>query len=396
MSEQDQTPEQLPAVPAGSRFTWVPGVTASEGTAPEATAPEATAPEATAPEPGRQSIVNSLHPSWPPDPVGTLPPVPTGSPAGGPDESTSPSDYAWAPPATVPGSARAPGRGGAHGRRSHKAGALLAIAALVGGGLGGGLAAAFSGSGGSDTVVHVAASNLASQQTTSVAAIAAKVDPAVVFVTSQVTVDESEGGFGGGSYQEKETLEGTGMIITSSGEVVTNNHVIDGASSITVTLDDSTTSYTAKVIGTDPTDDVALLQIEGVSGLPTVTFGNSSTVAVGDSVVAIGNALALGSSPTVTTGIISAENRTITAENDSGGTETLNGLFQTDAAINPGNSGGPLIDSAGDVIGMNTAGAGGSSDGTSSQDIGFSIPSNEIVSLLPSLEHGGTGSGTTT
>ena len=389
MSEQDQTPEQLPAVPAGSRFTWVPGVTASEGTAPEATAPEATAPE-----PGRQSIVNSLHPSWPPDPVGTLPPVPTGSPAGGPDESTSPSDYAWAPPATVPGSARAPGRGGAHGRRSHKAGALLAIAALVGGGLGGGLAAAFSGSGGSDTVVHVAASNLASQQTTSVAAIAAKVDPAVVFVTSQVTVDESEGGFGGGSYQEKETLEGTGMIITSSGEVVTNNHVIDGASSITVTLDDSTTSYTAKVIGTDPTDDVALLQIEGVSGLPTVTFGNSSTVAVGDSVVAIGNALALGSSPTVTTGIISAENRTITAENDSGGTETLTGLFQTDAAINPGNSGGPLIDSAGDVIGMNTAGAGESSDGTSSQDIGFSIPSNKIVSLLASLEHGGTGSGT--
>jgi S1-C subfamily serine protease len=271
---------------------------------------------------------------------------------------------------------------------------LLAIAALVGGGLGGGLVAAFGGSGGSGNVVHVASSNLASQQTTSVAAIAAKVDPAVVFVTSEVTVDESEGGFGGfggGSFEEQETLEGTGMIITSSGEVVTNNHVIDGASSISVTLDGSSKSYTAKVVGADPTDDVALLQIEGVSGLPTVTFANSSAVAVGDSVVAIGNALALGSSPTVTTGIISAENRTITAENDSGGTETLKGLFQTDAAINPGNSGGPLLDSAGDVIGMNTAGAGDSSDGASSQDIGFSIPSNEIVSLLASLEHGATG-----
>jgi S1-C subfamily serine protease len=275
---------------------------------------------------------------------------------------------------------------------------LLAMAALVGGGLGGGLVAAFGGSGGSGNVVHVASSNFASQQTTSVAAIAAKVDPAVVFVTSEVTVDESEGGFGGfggGSVEEQETLEGTGMIITSSGEVVTNNHVIDGASSISVTRDGSSKSYAAKVIGTDPTDAVALLQIEGVSGLPTVTFADSSAVAVGDSVVAIGNALALGSSPTVTTGIISAENRTITAENDSGGTETLNGLFQTDAAINPGNSGGPLLDSAGDVIGMNTAGAGDSSDGTSSEDIGFSIPSNEIVKLLPSLEHAGTGSSTT-
>jgi len=246
--------------------------------------------------------------------------------------------------------------------------------------------------------VHVASSNFASQQTTSVAAIAAKVDPAVVSVTSKVVVDQSGGGVGGvggGGFEEEETLEGTGMIITSSGEVITNNHVIDGATSISVTFNGSSKSYVAKVVGADPTDDVALLQIEGVSGLPTVTFGNSSTVSVGDSVVAIGNALALGSSPTVTTGIISAEHRTVTAEDYSGNTETLNGLFQTDAAINPGNSGGPLIDSAGEVIGMNTAGAGDSSNGTSSQNIGFSIPSNEIVSLLTSLQHGGNGSSAT-
>jgi len=279
--------------------------------------------------------------------------------------------------------------------RSHRAATLVAIAALVGGGLGGGLVAAFGGSGDSGNVVHVASSNFASEQTTSVAAIAAKVDPAVVSVTSKLVVDQSAGGFNGGGFEEEETLEGTGMIITSSGEVVTNNHVIDGATSISVTFDGSSKSYVAKVVGTDPTDDVALLQIEGVSGLPTVTFGDSSAVSVGDSVVAIGNALALGSSPTVTTGIISAEHRTITAEDDSGTTETLNGLFQTDAAINPGNSGGPLIDSAGRVIGMNTAGAGDSSSGTSSQDIGFSIPSNEIVSLLTSLQHGGNGSSAT-
>ncbi len=267
------------------------------------------------------------------------------------------------------------------------------MAALVGGGVGGGIAAALGGSGGADNVVHVATTTNLASQDDSVASIVSKVDPAIVSVTSQVVVDEPSNGFGFGGYEE-ETLEGTGMIVTSSGEVVTNNHVIDGATSISVTFNGSSKSYTATLVGADPTDDVALLQIEGVSGLPTVTFGNSAQVAVGDSVVAIGNALALGSSPTVTTGIISAEGRTITAEDDSGNTETLHGLLQTDAAINPGNSGGPLLDSAGDVIGMNTAGAGGDSDGTSSQDIGFSIPSNEIVALLPSLEQGGTSSGT--
>ncbi|MGH9047782.1 MAG: S1C family serine protease, partial [Acidimicrobiales bacterium] len=254
------------------------------------------------------------------------------------------------------------------------------------------IAAALGGSGASNDIVHVADStNLAGNQTNDVATIASKIDPSVVSVTSEVIVDEQ--GFGSAyGFEEEETVEGTGMIVTASGEVITNNHVIDGAKSISVTLDGSSKSYTAEVVGAVPTDDVALLQIEGVSGLPTVTFGNSSTVAVGDSVVAIGNALALGSSPTVTTGIISAEGRTITAEDDSGSSETLHGLFQTDAAINPGNSGGPLIDSAGQVIGMNTAGAGQDSDGTSSQNIGFSIPSNEIVSLLPSLERGGSGS----
>ena len=224
------------------------------------------------------------------------------------------------------------------------------MAALAGGAAGGGIAAAFGGSAPTGTAaVHLAPStNLAGQQTTNVATIAAQVDPAVVSVTSEAVVNVSNGfgGFGG-SYQEQATLEGTGMIVTSSGEVITNNHVIEGARSISVNLDGSTKSYAAKLVGTDPTDDVALLQIEGVSGLPTVTFGNSSSIQVGDPVVAIGNALALGSSPTVTTGIISAENRTITAADGSGNSETLHGLFQTDAAINPGNSGGPLVDSAG-------------------------------------------------
>ncbi|HEY1734883.1 MAG TPA: trypsin-like peptidase domain-containing protein, partial [Acidimicrobiales bacterium] len=159
-----------------------------------------------------------------------------------------------------------------------------------------------------------------------------------------------------------------------------------GAHSITVTLPGSSTTHRATLVGADQADDIALLRIEGVSGLPTVTFGDSSTVQVGDPVVAIGNALGLGGSPTVTSGIISAENRQITASRDDGGTETLGGMLQTDAAINPGSSGGPLVDSAGQVVGMNTAGAGASSDGSSAQNIGFAIPSNRISAVVDRLE----------
>jgi S1-C subfamily serine protease len=268
---------------------------------------------------------------------------------------------------------------------------LAALAALAGGGIGGALVGVIGGGGGSSNeAVHVASSaNLASARSNSVATIAADVDPAVVSITSQITVTGTYGG-GFGTYSESEEAEGSGVIVTSDGEVVTNNHVVAGATSITVTIGGGTKSYRATVIGTDPAKDIALLQIQGVSGLPTVTFGNSAQVAVGDSVVAIGNALALGSTPTVTTGIVSAENRTITAENDSGGTETLQGLLQTDAAINPGNSGGPLVDSAGQVIGMDTAAASDEETGTTAQDIGFAIPSNQIVAEIAVLQQSAT------
>ena len=146
-------------------------------------------------------------------------------------------------------------------------------------------------------------------------------------------------------------------------------------------------------MGRDPANDVALLQIKGASGLVPVTIGNSDKVVVGDAAVAIGNALGLAAgTPTVTSGIISALGRTVTASSESGGsTETLTNMIQTDAAINPGNSGGPLLDSAGDVIGMNTAVAAGST-GSSAQNIGFAIPSARIEALLPELEKGGTTS----
>ena len=211
-------------------------------------------------------------------------------------------------------------------------------------------------------------------------AIASRVDPAIVDVTSNLV------GQGGGA-------AGTGMVLTPSGVVLTNNHVIEDASSITVKVNGKGRSYTAKVLGTDATDDVALLQIQGVSGLATVTPGDSSKVTVGQPVLAIGNALDLQGPPTVTQGTVSALGRTITASGGAGGSETLNGLIQTDAPISPGNSGGPLVDGSGHVIGITTAAAtGGSQESSnSSSNIGFAIPINSALSVATQIESGHGG-----
>jgi S1-C subfamily serine protease len=190
--------------------------------------------------------------------------------------------------------------------------------------------------------------------------------------------------------------EGTGMIITSDGEVVTNNHVIelyteDGdQGTITVTEYGQVKPLPTTLVGYDQTKDLALLKINNVSNLKTVTFGDSSKAVVGDAVVAIGNALGLAAgTPTVTQGIVSALGRSVTAGGEGTQTETLQNMIQTDAAINPGNSGGPLIDTSGQVIGMNTAVAGTTSDGTSSQNIGFAIPIAQVEASLPELQKGG-------
>ena len=268
-------------------------------------------------------------------------------------------------------------------------------AALVGALIGGGIVAAANNSDGSTTLKEISAGPTLLNGTTNIESVIAKVLPAVVSIDAQSTQPASQGFLGGGSGGVQDD-QGTGMIITSNGEVVTNNHVISGATTITVTLWGKTSSMPATLIDTDPTNDVALLQINGASNLPTVTYGDSDNVQIGDAVVAIGNALGLSAgSPTVTQGIISATGRTVQASDPSGtGTETLTNMFQTDAAINPGNSGGPLIDSSGKVIGMNTAVA-ASSDGTSqAQNIGFAIPSNKINQLLPSLRNKSISSGT--
>jgi S1-C subfamily serine protease len=179
--------------------------------------------------------------------------------------------------------------------------------------------------------------------------------------------------------------------------VITNNHVIElftsggGTGSITVTEYGQKKADPATLVGYNAQQDVALLKINNPTpNLPTVTFGSSSKAVVGDAVVAIGNALGLAAgTPTVTQGIVSALGRAVSAGGEGTVTENLQNLIQTDAAINPGNSGGPLIDTAGQVIGMNTAVAGSADDGTNAQNIGFAIPADEIESLLPQLEKGG-------
>jgi putative serine protease PepD len=218
-----------------------------------------------------------------------------------------------------------------------------------------------------------------------------KVLPEVVSIDAQ---GPSTGGSlfsGGGSFEN----QGTGMIVSSAGEVATNNHVVAGATQITVTLYGQTKALAATLVGADPTHDVALLKITSPpSNLQAVVFGDSTQLQVGDAVIAIGNALGLSAgTPTVTSGIISALGRTVqAADTGASQTETLSNMIQTDAAINSGNSGGPLVDSSGQVIAMNTAVASSSSGNAPAQNIGFGIPSSTIQQLLPQLRNGGTGS----
>ncbi len=266
---------------------------------------------------------------------------------------------------------------------------VAVVAALVGGAVGAGVTAlADHGNGGNSVTIHESNSTPGAavlSGNVTIPQLVKKVIPAVVSIDVKSHGSEDEG---------------TGMIISTSGEVVTNNHVIelytDGGEtgSITVTEYGHKNSEPTTLVGYNAQQDVALLKINNPSpNLPTVTFGSSSKAVVGDSVVAIGNALGLAAgTPTVTQGIVSALGRSVTAGGDGTATENLQNLIQTDAAINPGNSGGPLIDTAAQVIGMNTAVAGSSENGTDAQNIGFAIPIDEVEALLPQLEKGGPAS----
>jgi S1-C subfamily serine protease len=178
--------------------------------------------------------------------------------------------------------------------------------------------------------------------------IATKTDPGLVDVVSTLGDENAE-------------AAGTGQVVTSSGEVLTNDHVISGATSIKATDVGNGRTYTATVVGYDQTDDVAVIQLQGASGLATVSFGNSSQVASGSPVVALGNAGGKGGTPSVAAGTVTALNQSITASDEDGSSsERLSGMIETNADIQPGDSGGPLVNSAGQVIGMDTAALTGS------------------------------------
>jgi len=168
---------------------------------------------------------------------------------------------------------------------------------------------------------------------------------------------------------------GSGVIIDTEGYIITNNHVVEDANSITVSLTDGR-SFDAEIIGTDPSTDLAVIKIDG-GDLPTASFGNSSALRVGDWVVAIGNALALEGGPTVTVGVVSAMGRTIEVDSET----TLYDLIQTDAAINPGNSGGPLINLNGEVIGINTA----KISSVEVSGVGFAISADSALPVIDEL-----------
>ncbi|WP_338698001.1 trypsin-like peptidase domain-containing protein [Streptomyces sp. Q6] len=285
---------------------------------------------------------------------------------------------------------------------------LLAAVAIAAAAVGGGTAYAFQELTGSDAATASSSTSttvVPSAKKGTVAGVAEAVSPSIVEVNATLTSGSSTG---------------SGVILTSDGEILTNNHVISGASSVKVRTSDGT-SYTAEVVGTDAKKDLALLKLKNASGLKAATLGDSDGVKVGDDVVAIGSPEGL--TGTVTSGIVSALDRDVTVSTgeesqgqqgggdqwpfeyggqqfngDTGSSTTTYKALQTDASLNPGNSGGALIDMNGNIIGINSAMYSAGSDSSSSSSsagsvgLGFAIPINTVKADLDSLRAGGSDS----
>ena len=263
-------------------------------------------------------------------------------------------------------------------RRNHKRGLILTGAvALAAGAATGGLIGSMHG-------VTASTMTAASRTPLSASQIAQRVDPALVDVVS------TEGDQGA-------TAAGTGIVLTSNGEVLTNNHVIRGATSIKVTDVGNGRTYTAKVVGYDASRDVAVIQLQNASGLTTANLGDSSSVQAGDTVTALGNAGGKGGTPSVATGTVTALNQGITASDEGSGanSEQLTGLIETNADIQPGDSGGALVNSYGQVIGMNTAASSGTQFQSQSGQPAvqaYAIPIDKAESVARQIEAGQSSS----
>jgi S1-C subfamily serine protease len=263
--------------------------------------------------------------------------------------------------------------------------ALVVVAAVVGAASALGVARA-TGWGEETTIRQVVANtSVIDNRPADIQAILARVLPSVVSVSATSTRISP---FFGPEVGSSVVASGTGIIVSKSGEVITNAHVVSGASSITVTLDEASKPLPASLVGASAAQDLALLQVRGVTDLTPAMLANSNSTVVGDSVLAVGYALGLAGGPTVTEGIISALDRSVATVTASGQKVTLRGMLQTDAAISSGNSGGPLVNAAAQVVGVNTMVA-TSSGSTTAQNIGFAIPSATVRSLLPVLRAGG-------
>ena len=257
-----------------------------------------------------------------------------------------------------------------------KVAAAITAAALVGGGAGAGIVAVANGgdhtAAPAATTTTPASSSTASvaNGTLSVGEIAKRDTAGVVEITA---TSASQGSFPGSGSQ---SAEGTGFVYDTNGDILTNEHVVDGASSVTVKFSDGST-YKATVVGTDPSTDIAVVHVNApASKLVPLTLADSSNVSVGDGVVAIGNPFGLEG--TVTSGIVSALGREITAPDSS----PIEGAIQTDAAINHGNSGGPLLNMKGEVIGITSQ---IESDSGGNDGVGFAVPSNTVRTIAQQL-----------
>ena len=242
------------------------------------------------------------------------------------------------------------------------------------------------GSSGSNPFGFAGPGNSGSSNTSSsaaVSAVAAKVSPSLVDINTNL------------GYQSA-TAAGTGIVLTSDGTILTNNHVIAGATKITATDIGNGKTYNALVVGYDRSHDIAVLKLQGASGLKTASIGSSRNVAVGQAIIGIGNAGGVGGTPSTASGAITALNQSITAsDTSSSSSEQLSGLIQTNAPIEPGDSGGPLVNMKGEVVGIDTAASEGyvfSGSGTSASE-GYSIPIDAAMSIAHAIT-GGHGSPT--
>ena len=206
-------------------------------------------------------------------------------------------------------------------------------------------------------------------------ALLARVAPGLVDINTQLGYQNGEGA-------------GTGIVLSPSGEVLTNNHVISGATNITVTDIGNGQTYPATVVGYDRNHDVAVLQMQGASGLQTASIGDSDAVTVGDEIAAIGNAGGVGGTPSIAGGTVSALDQAVTVSDDTtGSSEQLSGLIQVAADVQPGDSGGPLVNTAGQVVGVDTAGSAGSRSQSSGGE-GMAIPINDAIAISKQIDSG--------